>query len=320
MSYDPRLHPQIVEVFEAMKAADVKRVENLSPEQARFQHRRLSQARLEPEIALGKIETFAIDAPGRRIPVRMYHPPGYEEAGPLPLLLYFHGGGHVIGDLDTHDQAVRNLCKQANCVAISVDYRKGPENPFPGAVEDCFFATEYFVERAGLYGIDPTRVAVGGDSAGGNLATVVALMARDAGGPDLCFQLLIYPVVDYAGGFPSYDAYGEGFGILETKTVEWFRERYLSAPEDVKDWRVSPLHAPSHRGLPPALIQLAELDVLHDEGLIYAERLREAGVPVDVLKYEGQVHAFFTFTHMVDDAHRAQSDAAEALRAQFNQA
>ncbi len=317
MTYDSRLHPQIVEVFEAMKAANVQRVESMTPEEARLQHRRLSQARVEPEIELGKIETFAIDAPGRRIPVRMYHPPGYEEAGPLPLLLYFHGGGHVIGDLDTHDRAVRNLCKLANCVAISVDYRKGPENRFPGAVEDCFFATEYFAERAARYGIDPARIAVGGDSAGGNLATVVALMARDAGGPALCFQLLIYPVVDYAGGFPSYESFGEGFGILETRTVDWFRERYLRMPEDVTDWRVSPLHASSHEGLPPALIQLAELDVLHDEGIIYADRLKEAGVPVEVIRYEGQVHAFFTFTHMVDDAHRAQADAAEALKKHF---
>lgn len=318
MDNDPRLHPQIVELFEVMKAAGLKRVETMTPEEARLQHRRVSQARVEPEILLGKIENFAIDAPGRRIPVRMYHPPGYEESGPLPLLMYFHGGGHVIGDLDTHDQAVRNLCKQANCVAISVDYRKGPENPFPGAVEDCYFATEYFAERADWYGIDPGRIAVGGDSAGGNLATVVALMARDAGGPKLCFQLLIYPVVDYAGGFPSYDKYGVGFGILETKTVEWFRERYLENPEQVKDWRVSPMLASSHAGLPPALIQLAELDVLHDEGVLYGDILRNAGNDVDILRYERQIHAFFTFTHMVDDAHRAQSDAASALRKNFS--
>ena len=126
MSYDPRLHPQIVQVFEAMKAAGVKRVESLTPEMARHQHRRLARARVEPEIELGLIDTFAIDAPGRRIPVRLYHPPGYEQAGPLPALFYFHGGGHVIGDLDTHDQAVRALAKKANCLAISVDYRKGP--------------------------------------------------------------------------------------------------------------------------------------------------------------------------------------------------
>ena len=318
MAYDSRLHPQIVEVFEAMKAAGVRRVETMTPEEARLQHRRLANARLEPEIVLGKIENFAIDAPGRRIPVRLYHPPGYEEAGPLPLLMYFHGGGHVIGDLDTHDQAVRNLCLQANCIAVSVDYRKGPESPFPAAVEDCFFATQWFAERAAVFGVDPARIAVGGDSAGGNLAAVVALMARDQGGPALCFQLLVYPVVDYAGGFPSYEHYGEGFGVLETKTVDWFRERYLDEPDDVSDWRVSPLRAARHDGLPPALIQLAELDVLHDEGVLYAERLKESGVDVDLIRYPGQIHAFFTFTHMVDDAHRAQADAAKALRDAFS--
>ena len=318
MAYDPRIHPQIVELFEAMKAADVRRVETMSPQEARFQHRRLAKARQEPEIVLGKVENFALDAPGRRIPVRLYYPPGYETAGPLPLLMYFHGGGHVIGDLDTHDQAVRNLCLQAGCVAVSVDYRKGPESPFPAAVEDCFFATQWFAEQAEWYGIAGDRIAVGGDSAGGNLAAVVALLARDAGGPRLCFQLLVYPIVDYAGGFPSYDAYGEGFGVLETKTVEWFRDRYLMTASDVADWRVSPLRAERHDDLPPVLIQLAELDVLHDEGVAYAERLRMSGVPVEVIRYPGQIHAFFTFTHMVDDAHRAQADAAAALRKAFS--
>lgn len=320
MSYDPRLHPQIVQVFEAMKAAGVKRVESLTPEMARHQHRRLARTRVEPEIELGLIDTFAIDAPGRRIPVRLYHPPGYETAGPLPVLFYFHGGGHVIGDLDTHDQAVRALAKKANCMAISVDYRKGPENRFPGAVEDCFFALRYFVERAERYGIDPDRVAVGGDSAGGNLATVVALMARDAGGPKIVFQLLIYPVVDYRGGYPSYKEYGKGFGILEEETVDYFRKGYLSDMAQLEDWRVSPILAPSLEGLPPAIIQLAELDVLHDEGVLYAEKLREAGVPVEVKEYKGQIHAFYTFTHMVDDAHRAQDDSAAALKKAFGTA
>lgn len=317
MSYDPRLHPQIVQVFDAMKAAGVKRVETLTPEQARHQHRRLARARVEPEIELGLIETFAIDAPGRRIPVRIYYPPGFEEAGPLPVLFYFHGGGHVIGDLDTHDQAIRALCKKANCLAVSVDYRKGPENPFPGAVEDCFFATRYFVDRAERYGIDPDRVAVGGDSAGGNLAAVVALMARDQGGPKIIFQLLIYPVVDYRGGFPSYKEYGKGFGILEEATVEYFRNAYLPDETQLHDWRAAPILADSLEGLPPAIIQLAELDVLHDEGVLYAEKLRAAGVPVEVKEYKGQIHAFYTFTHMVDDAHRAQEDSAAALRKAF---
>ncbi|RVU34889.1 alpha/beta hydrolase [Hwanghaeella grinnelliae] len=320
MSYDPRLHPQIVQVFEAMKAAGVQRVESLTPEMARHQHRRMARARVEPEIELGLIETFAIDAPGRRIPVRMYHPPGFEDAGPLPVLFYFHGGGHVIGDLDTHDRAVRALAKKANCLAISVDYRKGPENRFPGAVEDCFFATKYFVDRAERYGIDADRVAVGGDSAGGNLATVVALMARDQGGPKIIFQLLVYPVVDYRGGYPSYKEYGKGFGILEEETVDYFRRGYLADMAQLEDWRVSPILASSFEGLPPAIIQLAELDVLHDEGVLYAEKLREAGVPVEVKEYKGQIHAFYTFTHMVDDAHRAQDDSAEALRKAFGTA
>ncbi len=319
MPYDPRIHPHIVNVMDAMKAAGIKRIEQLTPEEARHQGRMVSRARvaIEPEIKLGRIESFAIEAPGRKIPIRLYYPNGFEEAGPLPLFMYFHGGGHVIGDLDTHDQAVRALCDQANCIAVSVDYRKAPENPFPAAPDDCYFATKYFADRAERYGIDATRIAVGGDSAGGNLATVVALMARDQGGPKLCFQLLVYPVVDYGSRTGSYDEYGKGFGILETQTVDYFRDHYVEDPSQLQDWRVSPLYAASHADLPPALVQLAELDVLYDEGHIYADKLRDAGVNVEVKEYKGQIHAFFTFTHMVEDAKTAQSDAAAALRAAF---
>ncbi|MDJ0683114.1 MAG: alpha/beta hydrolase [Alphaproteobacteria bacterium] len=317
MSYDPRIHPQITALFDAMKEAGLKRVESLTPDEARWQHRMLARARLEPEIEMGLVENFAIDAPGRRIPCRLYYPKGYEDQGPLPLLMYFHGGGHVIGDLDTHDQAVRNLSTRAGCIAVSVDYRKGPENPFPAAPEDCFFATRYIADRAERYGADPARIAVGGDSAGGNLAAVTALLARERGGPSLCFQLLVYPVVDYRGSFPSYEEYAEGFGVLEAKTVAWFRERYVEDEADLLDWRCSPLLAQDLSGLPPALVLVAELDVLHDEGVAYAERLKEAGVPVDLIRYPGQIHAFFTFTHAVDDAHRAQQDAAAALKARF---
>ncbi len=317
MSYDPRIHPQIVELFEAMKAAGIRRVETLTPEEARHQHRMIARARLEPEIELGLIETFSIDAPGRKIPIRLYYPPGFESAGPLPVLMYFHGGGHVIGDLDTHDQAVRKLVRKANCIAVSVDYRKGPENTFPGAVEDCYFATRYFADRAERYGIDADRIAVGGDSAGGNLAAVVALLARDDGMSGIVFQLLVYPVVDYRGGSPSYKEFGKGFGVLEEATVDYFRDHYLADAAHLDDWRVSPLLAPDHSGLPPAFIQLAELDVLHDEGVVYAEKLVGSGVSVAVKEYPGQIHGFYTFTHMVDDAHTAQADSAEALKKAF---
>lgn len=335
MSYDPRIHPQITAMFDAMKEAGIKRVEDLTPEEARWQHRAIARARLaiEPPTKLGLVENFAIDAPGRRIPCRIYYPKGYEPSGgketgkPIPLLMFFHGGGHVIGDLDTHDQAVRNICAKTPCIAISVDYRKGPENRFPAAPEDCYFATCYFAERAERYGIDPTRIAVGGDSAGGNLATVVALMARDqkAKGekgigekaPSLCFQLLIYPVVDYNAVTASYDEYGKGFGILEKETVHWFRERYVAKEEDLKDWRCSPDYAKDLSGLPPALVQLAELDVLHDEGRDYAARLNAEGVATQVILYPRQIHGFFTLSHISDCAKKAQEDAAKALREAF---
>lgn len=324
MSYDSRIHPQITAMFDAMKEAGIKRVEAMTPEEARWQHRAIARARLaiEPPTELGLVENFAIDAPGRRIPCRIYYPPGYESAAPLPLLMFFHGGGHVIGDLDTHDQAVRNLCAKTPCIAISVDYRKGPENRFPGAPEDCYFATCYFAERAERYGIDPSRIAVGGDSAGGNLAIVVALMAQEQKkqgetAPDLCFQLLIYPVVDYNAVTASYDEYGKGFGILEKETVFWFRDRYISKPEDLQDWRCCPDFAEDLSGLPPALMQLAELDVLHDEGRDFAAKLNAAGVKTDVILYPRQIHGFFTLSHLSDDARTAQDDAANALRTAF---
>ena len=209
----------------------------------------------------------------------------------LPTIVFFHGGGFVLGDLDTHDNQCRALCREAEAVVLSVDYRLAPEHPFPAAPEDCFAATRWAAEHVDELGGDAGRIAVAGDSAGGNLAAVTALMARDAGGPALAAQLLIYPGTDFVGGYPSETENAEGF-FLTRADMEWFREQYV-AGADPTDPRLSPVHAPDLAGLPPAVVVTAEFDPLRDQGDAYARALEEAGVHVIKRSYGGLIHGFF---------------------------
>ena len=254
-----------------------------------------------------------VPGPCGPLPVRAYRPSGARRDEVLPALIYYHGGGWVIGDLDTHDVVCRTLANGARCAVFSVEYRKAPESPFPAAVDDCFSALVFISGNSTSLKIDAARIAVGGDSAGGNLATVMALMARDAGGPALSFQLLIYPATDQRYGTPSISRNGEGF-LLTKKLMHYFREHYLPKKEDWTDWRASPLLAKDLAGLAPALVMTAGFDPLVDEGKAYAERLAKEGVRTEYRNYADMVHGFITAGRVLDTANTALADCAQALK------
>ena len=308
------MKPQLVELLEAMKALGLKPMHELSPVAAREQMEAGVKARNVPPITLGSIEEQSIPGPGGEIPVRVYRPEGAD--GALGALVYYHGGGHVIGSMDTHDSVARAMCKDANIVVLSVDYRMGPEAKFPAAVDDSYAAAKWLSDNADAMGVRADRIAVGGDSAGGNLALVVALMARDSDDSlSIAFQLLVYPVMDYTGGTPTYEAYGVGYGPLMAASVPYFREHYLNSDEELADWRASPGRAASFAGLPPALLITAECDILNHEGRECGERLNAEGVACEHVDFEGMIHGFFSMAPLLDDSIEAQRVAAERLKA-----
>ena len=257
-------------------------------------------------------EARDLTAPGPEgpIPLRLYRP---SADAVLPVLVFFHGGGWVVGDIETHDTVCRHLANRAECAVVSVDYRLAPEHKFPAAVDDAYAATAWVADNPAVLGADPARLAVGGDSAGGNLAAAVSLMARDASAPRICYQLLIYPATDAAMRHESIARFAEGY-VLTRSTMRWFYEQYLRSPDDAADWRVSPLVAPDLAGLPPALVMTAGYDPLCDEGDAYAERLAGAGVPVEHRRFPGQIHGFVTNGKIIRAAEAALDEAAAALK------
>jgi acetyl esterase len=305
------VHPQVRTALEALAKANLPAIESLTPAQAREQINAMARARGGEPAPIARTEDRAVPGPAGPIPVRVYWP---NATGTLPAVLYFHGGGHVIGNLDTHDRIVRNLCAGAEAVFISVDYRMGPEHRFPAAVDDSWAALQWLVAAAPGLGVDPGQIAVCGDSAGANLAAVVALLARDAAGPPIKLQALVYPVADYGFGTPSYERYASGYGVLTRAAMAWFRNHYLATPADAEDWRASPLKAASLAGVAPAIVVAAECDVLHDEGARYADALRRAGVAVEYEDYAGMIHGFFGMAPDVDGAVAAQGRVASALK------
>ena len=312
------VHPQIQTFLRGTASAALPAVQALDPEAARAQYAAGIRARLEvfPAPPVATVEDRTIPGPAGTMRIRVYR--DLDGAGPArPVLVWFHGGGHVIGSLDTHDAMARNLCREAGCMVVSVDYRLAPEDPFPAAVDDCFASVRWLADHAEEIGIDPDRIAVGGDSGGGNLAAVTALVARDQGGPALCHQLLVYPVTDYRCRGPSYERYARGYGMLEAESMHWYRRHYLGGPERAGDWRASPLLAADLSGLAPALVITAERDVLRDEGAAYAERLAAAGTPCEHAPFPGMIHGFFGLLGIVDAAGEAHRLAARALRDAF---
>ena len=262
------------------------------------------------------IEVAAVtDTLAGGVPARVYRPHG---DGPFPVAMMFHGGGWVIGDLDTADSQSREVCRGAGAVVVSVDYRLAPEHPFPAAAEDCYSATEWVAAHAGEHDGDPARLAVVGDSAGGNLAAVVAQMARDRGGPNIAFQLLVYPVTDGVNlDRASYRDNADGY-LLTAQAMQWFWNHYAPTLDDRRNPYASPLLASDLTSLPPALVMTAEYDPLRDEGEAYGHALAEAGVDAEVIRYDGFIHGFFAHTQAIDAAGGAMSDACAALRAVFD--
>jgi acetyl esterase len=267
---------------------------------------------LQPPPAVDRVEALFIPArDGHAMPARLYAP---RHATPLPVLLYFHGGGFTVGSLNTHDVLCRQLSRQAHCAVVSLDYRLAPEHRFPTAVHDSWDALNWLHQNGQTLGLDTTRLAVGGDSAGGTLSAVCALMARDAGLP-LCLQLLFYPGCGARQDTASHHSFAEGF-MLDKETVDWFFANYIDA-KDRDDWRFAPSLASDHSGLAPAWIGLAECDPLVDEGVNYADTLRMAGVPVDLEIYRGVIHGFITMGRAIPDALKAHADAGRALKHAF---
>jgi acetyl esterase len=309
------LDPDAAAVFRAFQEAGRPPYETLTPQQAReFYLAGRPVTNPEPP-ELKSVEPLSIPAPHGSIPARVYTPQAPRlSAGLAPCLVFFHGGGWVIGDLDSHDVVCRKLGDEGELIVISVDYRLAPEHKFPAAVDDAIAATKWIAENANKLGIDAGRLTVGGDSAGGNLAAVVAIAARDGNGPAISGQVLIYPAIDFAMTHSSHSE--PETSILLTHTViKWFRDHYLNGTADVHDWRASPARATTLIGLPPAYVLTAGADPLRDEGDEYADRLKEAGVAVTYRHFSGQFHGFFTMGKLLQQANVAASEIGVWLKA-----
>ena len=304
------LHPQVAALLERVARSPLPPYHTVPAFVARriYRDTRAALSPKAPEIAEARLLVF-----DQALAVRAYRPVLDET---LPALVFFHGGGWTIGDLDTHDVLCRQLAHGTRCAVFSVDYRLAPEHPFPAAVDDCFSAVRYIAKNHAALKVDPARIGVGGDSAGGNLAAVVALMARDRSGPPLAYQMLIYPATDQRCEFPSHERNGEGY-LLTKDGIRFFRGGYLPDAKDRTDWRASPLLAASHARLPPAFVLTAGYDPLVDEGRAYAERLAQAGVEVAYREYSDMVHGFVLFGGAVDTANTAVAECCERLRAAF---
>jgi acetyl esterase len=305
------LDPQARNMLDQIAALGLPPNHTVSPQEARSNMNSRPQSS-GPEVA--RVEDRPIPGPGPEIPVRIYTPAG---SGPFPVLVWFHGGGWVVGNLETADGTARRLTAQAGCLVVSVDYRLAPEARFPAAPEDCYAVAQWVAGNAGSINADPGSIAVGGDSSGGNLAAVVSLMARDRGGPSLAFQLLVYPVTARDFDTDSYRQNGEVYG-LTTDAMKWYWDLYLRDDADASDQHASPLLAKDLSGLPPALVITAEFDPLRDEGEAYAQRLQAAGVTAKLSRYDGMIHGFFGMPAFIDEGRRAVAEASAALKVAFS--
>lgn len=307
------LHPHARALLDLIAERGVPPTHTLSPAEARavYRDRRGFTQPAPPPVA--SVTELSAEGPHGTIPLRLYRPLGTMAEQVLPALVYYHGGGWVIGDLDTHDTLCRELANHSGCAVVSVDYRLAPEHRFPAAVDDSSAAARWVHRQAAALHIDPDRIAVGGDSAGGNLAAVVALAARDAGDLPLAYQLLIYPATDQHRSAPSHTTNGEGY-LLTRDTMAYFTGHYIPEPARYADWRASPLLHPDLSRLPPALVLTAGYDPLRDEGLAYAQKLSQAGNVATHLSFERQIHGFILMGKVLDEANTAVRLCAAALR------
>jgi len=307
------LHTQARALLDFIEQRGIPPTHTLSPQDARsFYRERRAVTQPEPQ-AVAQVQELQATGPHGPIPLRLYRPLGTEAAAALPVLVYYHGGGWLMGDLDTHDTLCRELANASRCAVVAVDYRMAPEHRFPAAVDDAIAATRWVHRQAGTLGLDATRLAVGGDSAGGNLAAVVALAARDSGDLPIVFQLLIYPATDMRRGAPSHTTNGQGY-LLTKETIDYFHDHYIIDPAHDLDWRASPLLHPDLSNLPPALVLTAGFDPLRDEGMDYAARLTAAGSRASYVCFERQIHGFITMGKMLDEANTAVAMCAAELR------
>jgi acetyl esterase len=307
------LHPQARALLRMIEEKGVPPTHTLTPVEARafYRERRTFTQPDPPEV--GSVRDLQAPGPAGPIPLRAYRPAGAPPDAVLPVLVYYHGGGWVIGDLDTHDVLCRQLCNLSGCAVVAVDYRMGPENRFPAAVDDALAATRWVRSQARELKVDPARLAVGGDSAGGNLAAVVALTARDTGDLPIAFQLLIYPATDQRRGWPSHAANGQGY-LLTKESMDYYHDHYIPDPAQDLDWRASPLLHANHAKLPPAFVLTAGYDPLRDEGLQYAHKLSEGGNRAALVNFERQIHGFITMGRVIDEANVAVQLCAAQLK------
>ncbi|MCX2970232.1 MULTISPECIES: alpha/beta hydrolase [Streptomyces] len=305
------LHPEARRIIERGSAESSGQAPPLDAQAMREEFRRVW--RMPDDLPpVGGVADTTAPGPAGEIPVRVYTPEG---AGPFPVLVWFHGGGWTIGTLDENEYSCRAVCAAAGAVVVSVDYRLAPEHPYPAALEDCYAAVSWVHDQAAALAADPGRIAVGGESAGGNLAAVVALKARDLGGPGIRLQVLVSPVVGHSGdGRASYADYADGY-FLSASAMEWFFTQYPRDARDLADPYLLPLRATDLSGLPRALVLEAEYDVLRDEGEAYARALKDAGVAVELVRFDGLIHGFFgLLASELTDAARAHAEVVRALR------
>jgi acetyl esterase len=313
----PKLDPQARALLERLSRAGVQPLRELSAPDARRMYRQSRAPLAAPAPEVAETRELAIPGPAGAIRARYYRAYGAEAGAPLAGVVYFHGGGWVCGDLDTHDVVCRGIANHARCAVVAVDYRLAPEHKFPAAVEDAVAAVRWVSDNAASLDMDAERLVVCGESAGGTLAAVAAITARDSGGPPLALQILVYPVTDFGMSTGSYERLGEGY-LLTRDSMLWYRGHYLRDERDIADWRASPLRAADLSRLPPAYVVTAGFDPLLDEGRAYAERLAAAGVAVTYECFEGQIHAFLPMGGVLAAANHGVYRIGQAVRSRFS--
>ncbi|MGO8949393.1 MAG: alpha/beta hydrolase [Ktedonobacterales bacterium] len=305
------LHPEAQAYLEQMKQFNVD-YNTLTPAQGREMLKGMQAMRPAGE-AVARVEDRTVPGPALPIPIRIYTPAG---SGPFPVLVFLHTGAWMLGGLEMQDPLCRRITNRAGCIVVSVEYRLAPEYPFPAAVEDSFAATQWVAAHAAEFGGDPARVAIGGDSAGANMATVVAIMARDQGGPALVLQMMLFPATDFRLSTPSIEEFAATYNSVSKAEMIWIIKHYLPNSADITHPLASPMLAPDLSGLPPAFIMTAEYDGLRDDGELYGQRLRQAGIPARVSRYDGMIHDFLDLFE--EPGNQGVNEIAAVLRSAFN--